>query len=434
MPATPQTQLADVMNDIWYRTGNDQSKNIANWSDGAPLTDQFTMLLSFVNAAVRKAWRLWTWPESMNIEQRFFAPVFDYYTTYPLGAIVYDPVTNAYQQCIVPTTILQSPTNTPASWVTPPTAPVGSAVPLISANRTVPISTNITGINSGEGINPLYSVATASGATALGTFVGIFLPYSVDPQTVGSVFPSLGNQFWVLASYATVSALSVVPPFLKPADYDASTNNVCWVNVPPQGFNETAIGLMRTAYSADPRTWRHAWSISFALYGGYVQLPQNVNGIYTINGTPAACDVGWDGPLGGVYFEFQSRCPTFTLTPYNSANTYTAASAPVYWNGDTYQAIAAVPASASQDPTAKPYLWQLVTFPDWLREYAVRESYCQWLGSSGTPLEQGNRTMVAKQQADEALLEAMENDAIGQGQSFRQANFNSPYRNRGVMV
>jgi hypothetical protein len=58
-------------------------------------------LVSFLNRALTKAWRVFPWPDTVRLEQRFYRDAFVDGNIYSIGSEVYDPDTDAYYVAIV---------------------------------------------------------------------------------------------------------------------------------------------------------------------------------------------------------------------------------------------------------------------------------------------------------------------------------------------
>jgi hypothetical protein len=374
-------KLSDALNLAWMMTGQDSSKTVDNLSGNAGLTDQFNMLLFLLQNAVAKAWRMFDWPATMTIEQRFFAPVFDYYTAYVKGTVIYDPVTQAYWQASADTLAGESPTRDPGVWAAPAST-VTPRIPLTSPNRAVAQRMDITGTT--EGGTPLVGVATAASAVALGTIFRMeFAGQEYFAQLLGAPQSAIDGGFTA-----------------TPNDADPVTNNVIWVQVPGDGLNETPIGIVRQATRTDPRACHgRFYDESFHIFAGGIYLDRHHCG-------------------NSAWLQFQLRVPTFTLTAYAGGTTY-AAGALVYSGGDTWLSLQ--DGNTGHTPAADSIYWSLVEFPWWLKEYAARQAYADWLIQGGITRDQGSVATQAASMAEEALSEAWMNEGIGQDQGSHTA-------------
>jgi hypothetical protein len=316
------------------------------------------------------------------VEKRYFAPSFNANATYEPGAQIYDPVTVGYWVCLVTTTAGQNPTNTPASWgalaigpasyapVPPPNTPILlPRLPMVSWNPPAQVRNDITGLTYGG--TPLTGVATAGGAVALGTIPE--LGYYGFPQYV---------QLLAGTNPMLSAAGAVVTP---PSDYNAGTNNVKWLVIPPDGMGETSpINAVLEIYPCyDPTVYSNEREIPYRYLGnGWVYVQSYWNG-------------------GAVWVLLKKPVPVFTLNAYNSSTAY-AAGQTVFFNGDTYVDTYLGGTITNKTPGPISIFWTLLPFPERFFEYCARAAAAEWKAKTGMKEQD---VQAALQRAENAFTE-----------------------------
>lgn len=372
-------QLQDVVNQAWRETGQQPGTSLPTATSNAGVMLELIAICEFINKAMRRVWNLYPWPESIRMEQRFFAPVFNQNTVYEPGAQIYDPLTQGYWTCILTTNPGYDPTSNPTYWTAlatstttypPPSPSLIHSFPLTSPNQAQVARLDITGITYGT--TPLSGVVTASSAVPQGTIYNLtFTGFS---------------QYWQLLA----STVATDSTHQRPADYNASTNAFVWYLLSTDGMGETTINQITKVYNYDPRTSTCAQEIAYKLINDRVYVDPRF-------------------PYASAWPEIKNDVPVFSLVAWNPVTIYSAGTV-VFYGGDSYLSLKA---STGATPSSSSLYWSIVTFPARFMEYAALQASAQWKSKAGlkeTDLKD------AKEEAEMALQELMENLVLGENQ------------------
>lgn len=88
------------MRTVPFRTVLEDALGLAGYPYDGATQLQLDTAARFINRRLREAWEWGPWPEWTTSELRPFADDFDIRNTYGTGQTVYDPITDAYYECV----------------------------------------------------------------------------------------------------------------------------------------------------------------------------------------------------------------------------------------------------------------------------------------------------------------------------------------------
>lgn len=148
---------------------------------------------------------------------------------------------------------------------------------------------------------------------------------------------------------------------------------------------ETEIEAVYNVWRTSPSNVRFPAAQPYILNpDGIVLVGANSNGTTSLNGV---------NPLNGIntpwqqffFVDYRSRVPEYTGADWSAATAYVPGNQVFFTdsasNGNYWKCI--TNASAGQSPTTQPTKWTLLPLPQFLLDYAVYDSYSQWLRVEG---------------------------------------------------
>jgi hypothetical protein len=296
------------MRTVTYQSVIDRIAGYMSEADGLS-TEDAAIAAAKINFFVRLGWPHYWWPDTMNLEQRTFRPAYSAATAYVVTDEVFFPADGQYYQA------LQSSTGqAPATLVNG------------GYEANAPYWARSAGSYAGEdwasGVAYVSTGSTPSIVRNPGD--GLFYQCIVD-HTSGGSFDA--TKFGLLTS------------FVRSIDYEQT--------------DETAIGLVRFVWNANPEINRNAQPQEFSLRADFIQVYGCVN---------------------VVWLEFQRRVPEFTNLIYDTTLSYGAGVTRYDTEtGDCWTTLE--PISPGESPTDAPSSWSKVEFPYVLAEYAAQSAY-----------------------------------------------------------
>lgn len=176
--------------------------------------------------------------------------------------------------------------------------------------------------------------------------------------------------------------------------------------IPWDQTGENAIDVLYNAWATNPSASNAPVQLTYEL---------TTNGIQLINATPYQYTYYLNGvaqssvygvcPATPVFLYYRKVTPSWTGSTYSATATYSV-NDQIYFtdssgNGDYYKCIVAT--TAGQSPSTTATSWSVISIPGTFFQYALYQSYADWLISDGQMEKAGQAYGIAQAKMDDAF-------------------------------